>query len=117
DVRSASLAVLAVIAGLFTLSWAKAVFIPILLGLMASYALTPLVDRLERWHIPRVLAAAVLLVAIVTGLLSTAWSLAPDATAVLESLPTVAQKLRQVAQRSRGEQPTPLAAIDQVQQA
>ena len=63
DVRSASLAVLAVLAGLFTLGWAKAVFIPILLGLMASYALTPIVDRLERWRIPRVLGSAALLVA------------------------------------------------------
>jgi predicted PurR-regulated permease PerM len=117
DVRSASLAVLAVLAGLFTLGWAKAVFIPILLGLMASYALTPIVDRLERWRIPRVLGSAALLVAIVVGLLSTAWSLAPDAAAVVESLPTVALKLRQVVQRDRGEKPAPVAAIDKVQQA
>ena len=117
DVRSASLAVLAVLAGLFTLSWAKAVFIPILLGLMASYALTPVVDRLERWHLPRVLASALLLLAIVAGLVSTTLSLAPDASAVLESLPTVAQKLRQVVQRSPGRKATPVAAIDKVQQA
>ncbi|HUP07116.1 MAG TPA: AI-2E family transporter, partial [Caldimonas sp.] len=63
DVRSAALAVLAVLAGLYTLAWAKAVFIPLLLGLMASYALTPVVDRLERWRLPRVFASALLLVA------------------------------------------------------
>src|SRR5438105_2045911 len=86
DVRSVSLAVLAVLACLFALAWAKAVFIPLLLGLMVSYALTPVVDRLERWRLPRVFASAVLLIAIVAALLWTAWSLADDATAVLESL-------------------------------
>jgi predicted PurR-regulated permease PerM len=117
DVRSASLAVLAVLAGLYTLSWAKAVFIPILLGLMASYALTPVVDRLERWRLPRVFASALLLVVLVGALGWTAWSLADDATAVLESLPTAAQKLRQVLQRPQGARPKPATAIEKVQQA
>ena len=40
DVRSVSLAVLAVLASLFALHWAKEVFIPILLGVMFSYALS-----------------------------------------------------------------------------
>jgi len=48
DIRSAALALLAVLGSLYTLYWARAVFIPILLGLMASYALTPVVDRLQR---------------------------------------------------------------------
>ena len=48
--------IVAVLLSVFALSWAKAVFIPICLGLMASYALTPVVDRLQRWRIPRVLA-------------------------------------------------------------
>jgi len=117
DVRSASLAVLAVLAGLYTLAWAKAVFIPLLLGVMASYALTPVVDRLERWRMPRVFASAVLLVAIVGALSWTAWSLAADASAVLESLPEAAQRLRQIVQRAQGEKPKPAAAIEKVQQA
>jgi predicted PurR-regulated permease PerM len=118
DVRSAALAVLAVLAVLYTLAWAKAVFIPILLGLMGSYALTPIVDRLERWRLPRVVAAGLLLVAIVSALSWTAWSLAADATAVLESLPTAAQRIRAALQRAPGsEKPKPAAAIEKVQQA
>ena len=101
DIRSAALAVLAVLAALFTLSWAKAVFIPLLLGLMASYALTPVVDRFERWRVPRVLAAALLLSAIVGGLGATAYYLSDDAAGLVESLPDVAQKLRQTVQRDR----------------
>jgi predicted PurR-regulated permease PerM len=117
DIRSASLALLAVLAGLYTLSWAKAVFIPLLLGLMASYALTPVVDRLERWRIPRVLASAVLLIAIVASLGWTAFKLSDDTAALIESLPEMAQKFRQTLQRSEGTAPKPISAIDNVQQA
>ncbi len=46
DVRNMSLAVLAIIGIIYTLSWAKAVIIPVLLGVIFSYALSPAVDRL-----------------------------------------------------------------------
>ena len=64
NLRSASLVVLAALACLVVLHWASAVFVPLVLGLMFSYALTPLVDRLVRLHLPRALAAAMLLIAI-----------------------------------------------------
>jgi predicted PurR-regulated permease PerM len=117
NIRSVSLVVIAVLASLYTLNWAKMVFIPVLLGLMASYALTPVVNRLERWRIPRVLGSAVLLVAIVGGLGWTGYSLSADATALIESLPDVAQKFRQSVQKRTGPSPKPVAAIDKVQQA
>ena len=47
-VRSVALIVLALLAGIFMLSWAQAVLVPLLLGLTFSYALTPLVNRVER---------------------------------------------------------------------
>ena len=61
DVRSASMVVLAVLASVFALRWAAAVFIPLMVSLMLTYALAPLVDRLERWKISRWLGAAVIL--------------------------------------------------------
>ncbi len=67
DVRSVSLGVLAVLAGVFTLKWASAVFIPLLLGLMLSYSLTPIVNRLKRFRVPRAVGAAVLLFGILGG--------------------------------------------------
>ena len=70
-------------------------FIPVLLGGMSSYALSPAVDRLHRWHIPRALGAAVLLVAVACGLGSMAYSLSDDAAALVESLPDAAQKVRE----------------------
>ena len=47
DVRSLSLAVLAVWPAIFALQWAKAILVPILLGVMFSYALTPAIERLQ----------------------------------------------------------------------
>jgi membrane protein implicated in regulation of membrane protease activity len=58
DVRSASLVVIAVLASIFALRWAAAVFIPLMLSLILTYALAPLVDRLERLRVPRVIGAA-----------------------------------------------------------
>ena len=48
DVRSASLAVIAVLASIYALHWASAVFIPLLLGVMFSYVLSPAVNWLQR---------------------------------------------------------------------
>ncbi|HET6598720.1 MAG TPA: AI-2E family transporter, partial [Burkholderiaceae bacterium] len=106
--------VLAILAGIYTLHWASAVFIPLLLGLMLSYALTPLVNRLQRWRLPRALAAALLMVGICGGAGALAYSLSDDAVAFVESLPETAQKLRHAVQRPRLAPPT---AIDKVQKA
>ena len=67
-VRSFSLAVLALLGVLYTLHWASAVIVPVLLGLMLSHALGPRVDRLERLRLPRALAAALLLLSLVGSL-------------------------------------------------
>ena len=114
DVRSASLAVIALLASVYALHWASAVFIPLLLGVMFSYALSPAVDRLQRWHIPRALGAAGLLVAILGGIGSMGYSLSDDATALVESLPDAAQKLHESLRSTRGAAEGP---IEKVQRA
>ena len=117
DIRSASLALLAVLASLYTLYWAKAVFVPILLGLMASYALTPVVNCLERWRVPRVIASALLLLSIVSALGWTGYRLSDDAAELVASLPQVAQKLRQSVQRPAVNGVKSATTMDKVQQA
>ena len=113
--RGVALMLIAALAVLFTLHWASAVFVPLLLGLMFSYALTPLVTRLVRWHVPRTLAAALLLAGIVGGIGSIAYSLSDEASAMIEALPAAAQKLRRglEGQRSQG----PSGTIETVQKA
>ena len=117
DIRSASLALIAVLASLYTLYWAKAVFVPILLGLMASYALTPVVDRLERWRVPRAVGAGLLLLGIVGGAGWTAYRLSDDAAELVATLPEVAQKFRQSVQKPAPKGVKSETAIDKVQQA
>jgi predicted PurR-regulated permease PerM len=115
DVRSTALVLIATLGSLYVLHWAGDVFVPLLMGLMLSYALTPVVNRMVRWHLPRTLAAAVVLIGIVTGVGSVLYQLSDDAVAMIESMPEAAQKLRRVleGQRSQGT----AAAISKVQKA
>lgn len=113
-VRSFSLAVLALVAVVFTLRWASAVFVPVLLGLILSHALSPLVDRLERLRLPRAASAALLLVGLIGGLGGTAYALADDASALLESLPAATAKVRAAVAVRR---PGASSAIEQMQKA
>lgn len=94
DVRSLSLALLALFASIAMLHWAAAVFIPVALSVLITSALSPAVSGLQRWHVPRWLGAAVLLVALVGVLGATAWKLGDGASQVIESLPVAVKKVR-----------------------
>ncbi len=90
-----SLAVLAVIAAVFALDLASAVFIPVMLAVMLSYALSPVVNLLHRWRIPRAVGAALVLLSIVGGIGSLAYSLSGDMAELIETLPAAARNFRQ----------------------
>lgn len=112
--RSVSLALLALFGAIFMLHWASAVFIPLMLGLVLSYALRPAVDRLQQLHIPRAVAAALLMAALVGATGWAVYALSDDATQFVKSLPAAAQKIRQAARASRNQ---PATAMDKVQKA
>lgn len=114
DVRNAALIVMALMGGIFMLHWAQAVLVPLLLGLTLSYALAPVVNRLERWRLPRSLAAALVLLALLAAISATAIGMRDDATAFIESLPDAAQKIRQTARAGRNR---PESAIAKMQKA
>jgi predicted PurR-regulated permease PerM len=86
------LAVIAIIAALYL---ARAFFVPLLIGILASYALSPVVEWMKRLHIPRYLSAALVLVSLVGGTSWIAYSLSDDAAMMIEKLPDAARKLRQ----------------------
>jgi predicted PurR-regulated permease PerM len=102
DVFSFSLALLAVLAVVFVLQWAKAVFIPLMLGVMISYALSPPVNLMQKWRIPRAIGAALLLLGIVGGAGSLVYSLSDDAVRLIETLPDAVQKIRLARFHERG---------------
>lgn len=97
-----SLAILAVIAIILLLKYAQEVFIPLALSGLAFYALDPVVDRLQRLRVPRVLGAAVVLIAIVGTLGWTTYKVSDEAVAVIEDLPKAARNLRQALRPSQG---------------
>jgi len=94
QVRSMTLVLLTVLGVLATLRWASAFFIPLMLGLMFSYALSPIVDWLQRWRIPRAISAAVLILGILGGLGAAVYSFSDDANQLMVSLPDAARKVR-----------------------
>jgi predicted PurR-regulated permease PerM len=112
--RNAPLILLAVIATIFALEWAQPVVIPLVLALIISYALGPLVNRLERLAIPRALSAGVLLIAFVVGVGAAAWSLRDEALNLIDTLPEAVSKMQAAA---RKEFTGPRTAIEKVQKA
>jgi len=99
------LALVALIAALYL---ARAFFVPLLIGILASYALRPVVDWLELHFIPRAAGAALVLVALTGSLTWIGYSLADDSAAMIEKLPEAARKLRQTLSVSRASGKTPL---------
>ena len=78
----------------FVLYAGAAFFIPLFVSLFMSYALSPVVDWMERCHLPRAASAAMTMV-LVTALLVLGVQQALSGTAdVLEELPQAVQKLR-----------------------
>ena len=113
NARSIALFVLAASAAMAVLHWAQAVFIPIVLSILISYALDPIVRAIMFVRIPRA-AASFLVVASLAGVFGyTGYSLSDDATAVVATLPEAATKLRQAMRRGEGEQ----SPMQQVQRA
>lgn len=102
SIRSLSLAVIAILASLFVLHWARAVFIPFMLGLVFSYALSPLVNWMESRRIPRALGAGILILSLLTAMGTTTYALSDEAVQLVESLPAAAQKFRQALKKRQG---------------
>ena len=111
DVRSVSLAVLATLASVFVLRWASAVFIPILVGLLFSYALSPVVNWLHLYRVPRAVSAAALILLILSGIGVAGYSLSDDASRLVESLPVAVQKLRDRVHTQPGRSDNALATV------
>lgn len=113
NARGAALVVIASLASVWVLHWASAVFVSLLLSLALSCALMPLMDRLVRLHVPRALAAALLVLGVVGGGATLVYSLSDDAVAMVEALPEAARKLQRRLQTVR--HGGPVETIDRVQ--
>ena len=114
DIRSAALTIMAGLALILVLQYAQAMIIPIVLAVLISYALEPMVAWLVRRRLPRGLAAAVVLLALVATGGWMLYSLRTQAAAFVDQLPQAATRLRRMMENDR---PTAATAIQQVQKA
>ncbi|MEO6975792.1 MAG: AI-2E family transporter [Gallionella sp.] len=110
NVAISLLAVIAIVAALYL---ARAFFVPLLIGILVSYALSPVVEWMKRRHVPRSLAAALVLITLVGGTSWIVYSLSDDAAAMIEKLPDAARKLRQ----NLSEERTRPTALQNMQEA
>ena len=104
------LAVLALVAALYL---ARGFFIPLLIGILASYALHPLVDALEARRVPRSIGAAVVLASVLASLSWIGFSMKSEAEALIEKLPEAARSLRRNLSLGRAGAPTALQNMQQ----
>jgi predicted PurR-regulated permease PerM len=104
------LAVIAVVAALYL---ARAFFVPLLIGILASYALRPVVNWLKACYIPRAAGAALVLAVLIAGVSWATLSLGDDAAAMIEKLPEAAHKVRQHVSDAQEVGPTALQKIQE----
>jgi predicted PurR-regulated permease PerM len=104
------LAVLALVAALYL---ARGFFVPLLIGILASYALHPLVDWLEACRVPRSVGAALVLAMVVGSFSWIGFSVSDDAQALIEKLPEAARKLRKDLSTARSGAPTALQRMQE----
>ena len=92
DARGLALAVLAVLATIYALSWAQPFVVPLLLGIVISYTLNPVVTWLEALRLPRVLATVIVMAGVIGALGLGTYSLRGQVQAIIERLPEASAK-------------------------
>jgi predicted PurR-regulated permease PerM len=93
DARGLALGVLAALAFVLALWWARAFAIPLLLGIVLSYTLYPLVAWLEAISVPRVIGTVIVMGAVLGGLAFGVYSLRGQLQTIIGQLPEAATKL------------------------
>jgi predicted PurR-regulated permease PerM len=106
-------AIVAVICVVAALYLGRAFFVPLLIGILASYALSPFVDWLKAWRIPRAAGAALVLATLVAAIGWATVSLGDDAASMVAQLPEAARKVRQHIVAARAGGPTTLQKINE----
>ncbi|HXT28534.1 MAG TPA: AI-2E family transporter [Vicinamibacterales bacterium] len=101
-IRNLPLAVLAVIAVILLLQFASAVFIPVAVAILISYALSPPVTSLQRHGIPPAVGAGIVLTLIVTLLGLGVYTLTDQVSQIVDQVPVAAKRVRGRMQQPHG---------------
>jgi predicted PurR-regulated permease PerM len=106
-----ALIVLAIIAVIAAAKIAAPFLIPVVVGMLASYALKPLVMTLERVHVHRAIGSAIVLAVLSGAIAGGVFLLRDDATAALAELPNAARKIRMAAHENARQPPGPISHV------
>ena len=90
-----SIKILVAIAFVASLYFAHAFFVPLLIGILVSYTLSPIVEFLNKYRMPRVIGALLVLAIFLGILFWLAFSLRGETSSMIEKFPDAARKLRQ----------------------
>ena len=100
EIRSIAITGLFVLAVFYTLYFARAFFLPIVLAVLLDFLLSPIIRTLKRFHIPEPLGAALLILTLLGGLGVGAYSLAEPARTWMakapESISRVQSRLKEL---------------------
>lgn len=89
---------------------AEPFLVPVVAGILLSYALRPLVTAMEGWKLPRLLAAAIVMSVLVAVLTAIGYAIRDDVGAAVAELPGAARKLR-VAMAESSPGPGPMTHV------
>lgn len=121
DARGVSLGVLAVLALVFALQWARDFLVPLLFGILIAYTLNPIMNWLCRIKVPRIVGASLLLSIMIAGAIGAGNSLRGEFVSIVEELPTATQKLSRAVAKLRNGVPDTLqqmrAAANELEKA
>jgi len=104
---------IAVIASVAALYFGRAFFVPLLIGILTSYSLRPVVDKLQILRIPRPIAAALVMAVLIGSVSWMAYSLREEVTVIIEKLPEAARSLRRSLSPVQGSAATPLENVQE----
>ena len=118
-VQNVALSVLAILALLVLLRYAQELFVPLVLSILIAFALNPFVTLMERLHVHRTLAAAIVVTLLIIFTGFGAYALRYQANIVLENVPDALGRLRtqiEKVRRSGSESSGPIGKIQQAAQ-
>jgi len=100
NMRSLATNLVAILVVIFALRWAQDILVPFVIGILISYALSPLVTWMTRLKIPRVVGSALLLAAITVGACMLSYPLGEEGAVALEKLPKSLEKFSHALKKS-----------------
>ena len=106
-----SLVVLATVAFIFLLYWGEPFFVPLLIGMLLSYALSPLVTGLTIIVRFRVIAAALVVLSLVGLLGLAAWAWSDDLDSAWQKLPVAVKSISKSLQKMSRQPGNPVAEV------